>query len=118
MDLNTWKKGHQLVLEIYKATGLFPKEELFGLSNQLRRAAVSFTSNIAEGFSRNSMREKVHFYAMALGSLTELQNQILIAKDVGYMPNEVFRQLWDDAIVTNKLISGLLRKSKTLTKTA
>lgn len=64
------------------------------------------------------MREKVHFYAMALGSLTELQNQILIAKDVGYMPNEVFRQLWDDAIVTNKLISGLLRKSKTLTKTA
>lgn len=63
------------------------------------------------------MREKVQFYAMALGSLTELQNQILIAKDVGYISDEVFKRLWDNAIIANKLMSGLLRKSKTFTKT-
>lgn len=66
-DLIVWQKGHQLVLLIYKYIQTFPKEELFGLSNQLRRAIVSFTSNIAEGFSRNFYKEKVQFYTMALG---------------------------------------------------
>ncbi len=79
-DLNAWKEGHKLVLEIYKFTQKFPKEEQFGLTNQLRRAVVSFTSNIAEGFSRNSYKEKLQFYSMALGSLTEVQNQLLVGK--------------------------------------
>jgi four helix bundle protein len=73
-DLDAWREGHKLVLNIYQITKLFPKEELFCLTNQLRRAGISFTSNIAEGFSRQSFKEKRQFYSMALGSLTEIQN--------------------------------------------
>ncbi|MEW6408249.1 MAG: four helix bundle protein [Patescibacteria group bacterium] len=69
-DLNAWKEGHKLVLMVYDVTKSFPKEEQFGLSIQLRRAVISFTSNIAEGFSRNSYKEKLQFYSMALGFLT------------------------------------------------
>src|SRR3989344_8133065 len=89
-DLNTWKEGHSLVLQIYKITKKFPKEELFGLTNQVRRAIISFTSNIAEGFSRNSYKEKLQFYSIALGSLTEVQNQLLVARDVEYITKEDF----------------------------
>jgi four helix bundle protein len=73
-DLDAWREGHKLVLNIYQITKLFPKEELFCLTNQLRRAGISFTSNIAEGFSRQSFKEKRQFYSMALGSLTDIQN--------------------------------------------
>ncbi|MBI4599730.1 four helix bundle protein [Candidatus Uhrbacteria bacterium] len=71
-DLKAWQEGHTLVLKIYKITQSFPKEEQFGLTNQLRRAAVSLTSNIAEGFGRGSYKEKAQFYSIALGSLTEV----------------------------------------------
>ena len=84
-DLETWKEGHKLVLIIYKIAKSFPDEERFSLTNQLQRAMVSVTSNIAEGFSRNGKKEKVQFYYMALGSLTEVQNQLLIAKDLSYI---------------------------------
>jgi four helix bundle protein len=87
-----WKEGHKLVVMIYKATKRFPKDELFGLTNQIRRAAVSITSNIAEGFSRNTFKDKTNFYAIALGSLTETQNQLLVARDVGYMDNNLFKE--------------------------
>ena len=79
-DLNAWKEGHKLVLMIYETTKKFPKEEIFGLTIQLRRCSVSITSNLAEGFSRQSYKEKSYFYSMALGSVTELQNQILKTK--------------------------------------
>ena len=84
-DLETWKEGHKLVLIIYKITKSFPDEERFSLTNQLQRAMVSVTSNIAEGFSRNGKKEKVQFDYMVLGSLTEVQNQLLIAKDLSYI---------------------------------
>jgi four helix bundle protein len=111
-DLDAWKEGHRLVLEIYKTTKSFPKEEIFGLSNQLRRSAVSITSNIAEGFSRKSLKEKIQFYSMAKASNTELQNQLLIARDVGYLNEEKFKQLEEQSIRVNKLISGLIRYCK------
>jgi four helix bundle protein len=111
-DLDAWKEGHKLVIEIYKMTKNFPKEEVFGLCNQLRRAAVSITSNIAEGFSRNSLKEKVQFYSMAKASNTELQNQLLITKDVGYLSREKFKELEEQSIRVNKLISGLIRYCK------
>ena|SRR3989344_7223040 len=113
-DLNAWKEGHLLVLAIYKITQKFPKEELFGLINQLRRAAVSFTSNIAEGFSRTSFKEKVQFYSVALGSLTEIQNQLIIAKDLEYISVEEFASLAERTIVISKITNGLIKKSKTI----
>ncbi|MFZ2190432.1 MAG: four helix bundle protein, partial [Candidatus Magasanikiibacteriota bacterium] len=82
-DLNAWKEGHKLVLQIYEITRNFSKEELFILVSQMKRCDVSITSNIAEGFGRQSYKEKIQFYFIALGSVTELQNQLLISKDVG-----------------------------------
>src|SRR3990167_9207572 len=105
-DLATWKEAHKLVLMIYKATKYFPQDERFGLIIQLRRAGVSVTSNIAEGFSRNTNKEKVQFYYMALGSLTEAQNQLIVAKDLSYLSESRFDELMKQAIVVNKLING------------
>lgn len=117
-DLNAWKKGHEMVIKIYDLTKAFPQEEIFGLTNQLRRASVSVTSNIAEGFSRTSYKEKAQFYATALGSLTEIQNQILIAKDVGYMPKNSFEELAETTVTTSKLLNGLLKKTRTIIQTS
>lgn len=116
-DLNTWKEGHTLVLEIYKITQKFPKEECFGLTNQLRRAAVSFTSNIAEGFSRGSYKEKLQFYSIALGSLTEIQNQLIIARDINYITTDEFNKTINQTVVVSKITNGLIKKSKTIIKT-
>jgi four helix bundle protein len=111
-DLNAWKEAHKLVLMIYKITKDFPKEEMYGLTSQLRRCAISITSNIAEGFSRYSFKDKANFYGMALGSTTELQNQILVAKDVGYINLEIFNGLANQTIVVHKLINGLIKYSR------
>ncbi len=113
-DLNAWKEAHKLVLMIYKTTKQFPREELFGLTNQLRRAVVSISSNIAEGFSRNSYREKSQFYSMALGSLTEVENQIIIACDLAYISKQEFEDLAERIITVSKLLNGLIKKSKTM----
>jgi four helix bundle protein len=80
----------------------------------MRRAVVSFTSNIAEGFSRKSSKEKSQFYNNAKGSMTELQNQLLIAKDVGYLSKGAFNELADQSVITNKLLTGLLRATRQL----
>jgi len=114
-DLKAWQTGHNLVVGIYKITRSFPKEEQFGLTNQLRRAVVSITSNIAEGFSRQSLKEKIQFYYIALGSLTEVQNQILIAKDVNYLDEKDFKDLSSQTIEANKIINGLIKSLKSLT---
>ncbi|MFA4937284.1 MAG: four helix bundle protein [Patescibacteria group bacterium] len=111
-DLNCWKEAHQLVLIVYEATKKFPREEIFGLTSQIRRAAVSITSNIAEGFSRQYYSEKVQFYSMAQGSLTELQNQLLIARDVRFLDVRVFNILANQAVIVHKLLSGIIKKSK------
>ena len=112
IDLDAWKEGHRLVLLIYESTKKFPKEETFGLVSQLRRCVVSITSNIAEGFSRNSYKEKVQFYSMAQGSVTELQNQILIARDVGYILKDEFKKLADQSVKVHKIVAGLIKSSR------
>ena len=113
MDLNSWKEGHKLVLMVYNVTKGFPKEELFGLTSQMRRAAVSITSNIAEGFGRQSYKEKAQFYSISRGSTTELKNQILIAKDIVLLQQKVYEELDEQSTTTHKLITGLVKKSKT-----
>ena len=111
-DLNAWKEGHQLVLQVYAFTKSFPAEEQFGLILQMRRCVVSVTSNIAEGFSRKGIKEKAQFLYMALGSLTELQNQLVVARDVGYVENKDFQVIAEKTVVVNKLINGLIKSIK------
>ncbi len=112
-DLNVWKEGHQLVIDIYKISQKFPKEEMFGLTSQMRRAAVSITSNVAEGFGRQSYREKAQFYYHSHGSLTELKNQIIIAKDIEYITEKSFNDLAGQANIVHQLLQGLIKKTKT-----
>lgn len=81
-DLVVWQEGHKLVLLVYEQTNMYPKSESYSLVDQMRRAAVSITSNVAEGFGRHTYKEKIQFYYMAQGSLTELKNHILISKDL------------------------------------
>lgn len=111
-DLIAWQEGHKLVLIIYKLTDSFPAKELYALTSQMRRSAISITSNIAEGFSRNSSKEKIQFYYIALGSLTEIQNQLIIAKDVKYIPQKEFSDIIDQIITVSKLINGLIKNLK------
>ena len=84
-DLDVWKLGIELVEKIYKATTGFPKEEIYGLTSQMRRAAVSIPSNIAEGAARNSEKEFIQFLYISLGSLSELETQVIIANKIGYL---------------------------------
>jgi len=112
-DLKTWQEGHKLVILVYKITKKLPKEEIYSLIDQMRRAASSITSNIAEGFGRRGYKEKIQFYYLAQGSLTELKNQILIAKDVGYLNGEDISSLVEQANTAHQLLQGLITKSKT-----
>src|SRR3989344_3964803 len=113
-DLDAWKEGHTLVLQVYELTKKFPRSEAFGLTNQMQRCAVSITSNIAEGFSRNSNKEKLQFYAIAQGSVTELQSQLSLAKDVGYITEEQFKQTDGQSVRVHKIINGLIRYIRSL----
>lgn len=106
-DLRAWQEGHKLVMMVYEITGKFPNNEIFGITNQMRRCVISITSNIAEGFSRKTIKDKVQFYSVSLGSLTELQSQLLIARDLKYMDKEDFSKIAQQTIIVSKLINGL-----------
>ena len=114
-DLLVWPRGHNLVLNIYRITINFPKEEKFGLVDQLRRAVVSYTSNIAEGFGRDKINDKSHFYIMALGSLYEIQNQLYISKDLKYINVKEFDVLLSECIEISKMTTSLIKKIRSLT---
>ena len=111
-DLVVWQEGHKLVVSVYELTLDFPRSEVFGLVSQMRRCVVSITSNIAEGFSRSTYKDKLQFYAIAHGSITELQNQFLIARDVGYLSKKQFGDLAKQSMVVKRLLGGLMKKSR------
>lgn len=92
-ELKIWMESMQLVTEIYKITINFPKEEIYGLTSQIRRAAVSIPSNIAEGAGRKNIKEFRQFLYIALGSLSELETQLLISKNIGYLNNNTYEEL-------------------------
>lgn len=110
-DLTAWKKAHALVLRVYQATKHFPASEQFALTNQITRAAVSITSNIAEGFGRNSGKDKMQFYSIAKGSLLEVRSQLHVAKDLGYITQAQFEELERDAVEVVRIIAGLIRSA-------
>ena len=96
-QLIVWQRAMDMVTEIYKATRTFPKEEMYGLTSQIRRSAVSIPSNIAEGSSRNSQKDFVRFLSIAIGSSFELETQLLIANKINLIDNDVYSE------ITNKL---------------
>ena len=110
-DLEAWKVAHEFVIDVYKATDLFPRKEQFGLTAQIRRAAVSITSNIAEGFSRYSYADKLRFYYISRGSLSEVQNQLLIAKDLQFIEQEMFQNFWTKSQHSSALLNGLIKST-------
>lgn len=110
-DLNTWKEAHQLALLVYKTTVNFPEQEKFGIVSQMRRSAVSITSNIAEGFGRNTRRDKIQFYTITRGSILELQSQSLLSFDLGYTNKNEFDALIRQITIVSKLLSGLVKSA-------
>jgi four helix bundle protein len=114
MDLKIWEKAIAFVTEIYKIPSNFPKSEMIGLTSQLRRASISVPSNIAEGYGRKSKAEFIRFCQIAMGSLFEAQTQLLIARNLGYMPDDVYNNSLDDSREIERMISSFissLRKS-------
>jgi len=108
--LITFRKSHELVLKIYNITATFPKEELFGLTSQIRRAAVSIPSNIVEGKARGSSKEYKRFLLVARGSLEETKYHLLLARDLKYIDKEKYEEVLDLTREVGRLPSGLLKK--------
>lgn len=111
-ELIAWQKSHKYVLNIYKTLKLFPANEDYGLASQLRRSSVSITSNIAEGFDRASNKDFAHFLIIARASLSESQNQLIVARDLGYITKADFEVLKEDSIVAHKIINSLIKSLK------
>ena len=111
-NLEVWKKSIILVKEVYILVKFFPKEENYALSDQVRRCAVSVPSNIAEGSGRNSPKEFVQFLYIALGSINELETQLIIAKEIGYLKDieEIRNKILEIKKVLNLLITSIKRK--------
>ena len=94
-DLDVWKIGIELIKQVYEITNLFPNEETYGLISQMRRSAISIPSNISEGAARNSKKEFIQFLYISLGSLAELETQMVISTELGYIPqnSQIFSQI-------------------------
>ena len=114
-QLVVWQKAHQYVLSIYKITKQFPKEEIFGLTNQMRRAVVSITANIAEGYIRIGLKDKLHFFNISQGSLEETRNFIILSKDLEYISIEEKETLSNQAEEISRMLNayckGLIKNS-------
>jgi four helix bundle protein len=111
-DLDVWKMSVALVTEIYKLTSKFPKEELFGLSSQMRRASVSIPSNIAEDAARKSNKEFIQYLHISLGSCIELETQIIIAKNLTFATESEIEEINKSITSIGKMLNGLLSSIK------
>jgi four helix bundle protein len=108
-DLIVWQKAMALVTEIYKVTVSFPRREDYGITSQIRRCAISIPSNIAEGYGRHSRNEYIRFLQIALGSLYELQTQLEIAANLGYLKKEEFDVLYESTREVERMLSSLVK---------
>ena len=113
-DLIVWKKSHQLVLDVYKLTKLFPKEELFALTSQIRRAAVSVPANIVEGFRRKSFRDSLNFYRISDASLEELKYHILLARDLAYFSETDYQHFVQTSDEVGRILTGWIQSQQKL----
>ena len=108
-DLVAWEKARLLVKAVYQATAPFPREETYGLTQQLRRAAVSVPSNIAEGYGRGSRKEYVRFLQIARGSLYEVETQLVLSGDLGYLPDREIGVLVEQVNECARILHGLIK---------
>lgn len=112
-DLEVWKQSMELTVQIYDLTVMLPGHEQFGLVSQMRRAAVSIPSNIAEGHSRKGKKEYAHHASIAKGSLAELETQMILCYKLKFIDRDTLTPVWDIAQQVGKLLSGLLRSLRT-----
>jgi four helix bundle protein len=110
--LKVWQKSRSFVKQVYVTTKSFPAEEKFGLTSQIRRAAVSISSNIAEGSSRQSQKEKGRFYEIAFGSLIEVLNQFLIAEDLGFIKSPEIKEYRKSIAELSRMLNALYQATK------
>ena len=108
-DLDVWKKSIDLVAEIYEITKSFPKDEIYGITNQIRRAAVSIPSNVAEGAGRNHDKEFIQFLYISLGSCSELETQIVISSKIKYIDGKTMDEMLSKISDIRRMILGLIR---------
>jgi len=108
--LKVWNKAHQLTLHVYSISQSLPKDELFGLTSQMRRSAASIPSNIAEGCGKNGGAEFGRFLQIAAGSANELEYQLILARDLHYIPDKDYQLLTADLFEVRRMLSGLYRK--------
>lgn len=114
-DLLVWQKAHQMVILVYAETKLFPKEELFILTSQIRRAAISVPANIVEGFRRKTLKDSLNFYRIADASLEELKYHLLLAKDLSYISTEEYTALELSCEDVGRLLTRWIQSQKQYT---
>ena len=111
-DLRVWQQSIEMVTSIYLMTQSFPKEEIFGLASQLRRASVSVPSNIAEGYARGTNKEKLHFLRISSGSISEVETQLMLSLNLGYIDKEKFNELSETVTSVWKQLNALISSIK------
>jgi len=114
-QLKVWQEAHLFVLEIYKITKLYPKEEIYGLTSQFKRASVSIPANIAEGYRKRGIKDKLKFYNISQGSADECMYYIILSRDLGYISNDVFERSYSQLDLVSRLLNsycqGIINKS-------
>ena len=109
-DLLVWQKAIAFVTQIYKSVQVFPKEELYGLTSQIKRSAISIPSNISEGYGRKSRNDYIRFLQIAMGSLFEIQTQLEISKNLGSLFESRFKELYESSREIERMLSSLINK--------
>jgi four helix bundle protein len=110
--LKVWEKAHALTLSIYKASGSFPKQELYALTNQIQRAAVSIPANMAEGCGKDSDAELKRYFVIAMGSSSELEYLLLLAHDLEYLPNPIYLEIQSGLVEVRRMLNAFIQRLK------
>jgi four helix bundle protein len=116
-ELKVWEKAHKFTLSVYEVSKTFPKDELYSLTNQLRRAASSIPANIAEGSGKNTQAEFAHFLTIALGSANESEYFLILSKDLNYLNQNKFSELYNSINEIKAMLISLINKVRTIQKT-
>jgi len=109
-DLLVWQKAHALILDSYRGTADFPRQEIYGLTSQIRRCSASIAANLAEGCGKRGNAEFQRFLHIAAGSASELEYHFLLARDLGFLPEQEYRHLDQRVIEVKKMLAGLIKK--------